>query len=136
MASWKLFLVVLPLFLLLDFVWIGLIMKGFYNEELGDLARRHAGALAPRWGAAILVYVIIPVGIVLFVRPAMGAQAGLFTAFLWGAIFGLIAYGIYDLTNLAVLDKWSVRMTAMDMTWGGAICGVSALWMRAVERWQ
>src|SRR4051794_15618971 len=113
MASWKLFLVILPLFLLLDFVWIGLIMKAFYNEELGDLARRHAGALAPRWGAAILVYVIIPAGIVLFVRPAMGPQAELFTAFTWGAIFGLIAYGVYDLTNLAVLEKWSVRMTAV-----------------------
>lgn len=135
MASWKLFLAVLPLFLVLDFVWIGLVMKGFYDAELGDLARREAGALAPRWGAAVLVYVIIPAGVVLFVRPALGQNGGLGAALAWGALFGLISYGVYDLTNLAVLNNWSIRMTAVDMAWGSTLCGISAVWMKTVERW-
>lgn len=135
MAGWKLFLVVVPVFLLLDFLWLGVLMKNFYSAELGDLARRSGEALSPRWGAAILVYVLIPAGIVAFVRPAMGADASIWRAAAWGAAYGLVAYGVYDLTNLAVLEKWTVRMTLIDMAWGATICGLCAAWMRGVERW-
>jgi uncharacterized membrane protein len=135
MAGWKLFLIVLPAFLLLDFIWLGVLMKNYYSAELGDLARRSGESLSPRWGAAILVYVLIPAGLVAFVRPAMGADASILRAAVWGAAYGLVAYGVYDLTNLAVLEKWTVRMTVIDMAWGATICALSAAWMRGVERW-
>ena len=72
MQNWKLFAIVLPIFLLIDLLWLGVVMKGFYSQELGELARRHGVVLAPRWGAAMLVYLLIPGGIVLFVRPLLG----------------------------------------------------------------
>ena len=68
MKSIALFLILLPIFLVIDLLWLGVIMKSFYAAELGDLARRQGAAVAPRWGAAILVYLLIPAGIVLFVR--------------------------------------------------------------------
>ena len=74
MQNWKLFAIVLPIFLLIDLVWLGVVMKGFYSQELGELARRQGAALAPRWGAAILVYLLIPGGLVLFVRPLAGGR--------------------------------------------------------------
>ena len=135
MASWKLFLVVLPAFLLLDFLWLGILMKGFYDQELGDLARREGAAMAPRWGAAILVYLLIPAGLVAFVRPQLGPDSPIWYAAAWGAAFGLVGYGIYDLTNLAVLEKWTVRMTVIDLAWGATICALCAALMRGVERW-
>ncbi len=133
MTAAKLYLVVLIVFLVMDAVWLGLLMKGFYNTELGDLARRDNGAMSPRWPAAVLVYVIIPLGIVMFVRPAMGSAATWPQAAGWGALFGLIGYGIYDLTNRAVLERWSLKMTVIDMVWGATICGVCALVMRIAE---
>ena len=60
MSAWKLFLIVAPAFLAVDLLWLGVVMKDFYSRELGDLARRVEGALAPRWGAAALVYLMIP----------------------------------------------------------------------------
>lgn len=135
MQSLKLLGIVLPVFLLLDLVWLGVIMKGFYSQELGDLARRQGLALAPRWGAAILVYLLIPGGLVLFVRPLAGEGTPLWQAFAWGAAFGLVLYGVYDLTNLAVLDKWTVRMTVADILWGCMLCGTLSTLMRLADRW-
>ena len=75
MQGFKVFGIVLPIFLLIDLIWLGVIMKDFYSRELGELTRRQDAALAPRWGAAILVYLLIPGGLVLFVRPLLGVNA-------------------------------------------------------------
>ncbi len=135
MKTITLFLILLPIFLLIDLFWLGVIMKSFYAAELGDLARRQGTALAPRWGAAILVYLLIPAGVVLFVRPLLGETSSLLQTFGWGAIFGLVLYGVYDLTNLAILDKWTLRMTIADIIWGGVLCGTTSVIMRFLERW-
>jgi uncharacterized membrane protein len=97
----KLFAIVLPVFLLIDLLWLGVVMKGFYSQELGELARRQGAALAPRWGA----------------------------------VFGLVLYGVYDLTNLALLEKWTVRMTIADIVWGGVLCGTMSVFMQFADRW-
>ena len=136
MTAWKLFAVLVPFVLVVDLLWLGVVMKGFYAQEIGELMRRSGDTLAPRWGAAILVYLVIPAGIVLFVRPLLDVQAAApWPALGWGVVFGLVMYGVYDLTNLAVLDKWTVRVAIADMAWGGVLCGISSVLMYYVERW-
>jgi len=121
MRELKLYFCLLPIFLVVDLAWVGWLMKDFYSDQFGDLARRSGGSLAPRWGAAIAAYLIIPLGIVLFVHHrAMGQELGVYL--LWGAIYGAILYGVYDLTNRAVLDKFSLTMTLVDLGWGTFIC--------------
>ncbi|WP_010585744.1 DUF2177 family protein [Schlesneria paludicola] len=127
------FLIILPCFLALDCLWIGVLMNSFYNHEIGELARRSEGALAPRWGAALLVYLLIPGGIVVFVRPALDMKGSLLHAFGIGALFGLVVYGVYDLTNRAILQNWSLRMTVIDMVWGSSLCGAMAIMMRLAK---
>lgn len=129
MAFLKLYGLVLAIFLVLDLVWLGVVMKEFYSREMGELARRNGVALAPRWAAAIPVYLLIPLGIVVFVRPLIGDGEPLSHAFGWGALYGLILYGVYDLTNLAVIEKWTVRMTVADMIWGCLLCGTNSVTM-------
>lgn len=131
----KAMLVVLPVFLAADAVWIGYLMKSFYDTELGDLARRSGGDLSPRWAAAIVVYILIPSGIVLFVRPLLGSDSSWWHALGWGAAYGLIVYGVYDLTNRAVLDQWSLRMTIVDIIWGSTLCAVSSVAMWSASGW-
>lgn len=134
MQALKVFAIVLPAFLILDLVWLGVVMKTFYSEELGELARRQGTSLAPRWSAAILVYLLIPGGLVVFVRPLLGVNATGWQAIGWGAIYGLVLYGVYDLTNFAVLEKWSVRMTLADIAWGCFLCGMTSAIMRLADR--
>lgn len=130
-----LILILVPVVLVLDLIWLGIVMKGFYAQEMGELMRRNGEAFAPRWGAAFLVYLLIPAGLVFFVRPLLIEHAAAWQAFAWGAAFGLVLYGVYDLTNLAVLEKWTVKLTIADMAWGGVLCGTSSLLMQFVDRW-
>lgn len=135
MRELKLYLLLLPIFLAIDLLWLGVIMKGFYQQELGELARRANGALAPRWGAAIVVYLLLPAGIVLFVRPHLGTSQPLWAAFGWGALYGLVVYGVYDFTNWSVLEKWTARMTFADVLWGIVLCGTTTVAMQVIDRW-
>ena len=110
-------------FVILDGLWLGLVMKGFYRDQLGPIARMRDGSIAPVWPAAALVYVLLAAGIALFVAPRAG---DLRMALGLGAAFGLIAYGVYDLTNHATLARWPTAVTVADMLWGTASCAIVA----------
>lgn len=121
MRELKLYACLLPVFVIIDMAWVGWLMKDFYSDQFGEMARRSQGSLSPRWGAAIITYLIIPLGIVLFVQPrAAGSELGAYL--FWGALYGAILYGVYDLTNRAVLENFSLTMTLVDMSWGTFIC--------------
>ena len=56
-------------------------------------------------------------------------------AFTWkaaaaGALFGLIAYGIYDFTNLSTLRGYPLQLAVVDTLWGTFLCGMTAAAMR------
>jgi len=108
-------------FLALDALWLGVVARSFYARQLGDLLRND-----PRWGAAALFYLIYVGGVVvLAVLPALeGRSPG--KALGLGALLGLVAYGAYDLTNLATLRGFPTRMVAVDLAWGTVLTGVVA----------
>ena len=109
----KLYFATLVAFLAIDLVWLGLVARTFYNKHLGFL-------MAPQvnWPAALIFYLLFVVGILVFaVLP--GLEAGsLTTTLVRAALFGLIAYATYDLTNLATLKDWPVLVTVVDLIWG------------------
>ncbi len=128
-------MLLVPFVLLVDLLWLGVIMKNFYAQEIGGILKREGQSLAPRWIPAILVYGLIPAGLVLFVRPQLGVDTTLLQTFVSGALFGLIVYGVYDFTNLAILDAWTLRVTLADIAWGCVLCGTSSMVMRLIEQW-
>jgi len=109
----KLYLVTFIAFLAVDAVWLALVARTFYRKYLGFLM-----APNPNWLAAILFYLLFVVGaLVLAVLP--GLETGsLKTTLLRGALFGLVAYATYDLTNLATVKDWPLIVTVVDMIWG------------------
>jgi uncharacterized membrane protein len=109
-----LFLVALIAFGVLDGLWLGVFMGGFYKTHLSPLARVSGDKLAPLWGPALFVYVLLASGIVAFVLPRNYADASIVR----GALFGLVVYGVYDLTNLVTLRAWPVVLTLIDIAWG------------------
>lgn len=121
-----LYLITFAVFFCIDMVWLGVVAKGFYRRHLGPL-------LSPKvnWMAAILFYLLFIFGLLVFiVRPAVLAGAP-GRAFLLGALFGLIAYATYDLTNLATVKDWPLLVTVVDLVWGtvlgGSVSGLAAL---------
>lgn len=119
-------------FILLDVVWLGFIANGFYKRELGPLLRQHAnGDLDPRWLPAILLYALIVLGLALFALPRAHSVA---TAAMWSALFGVIAYSVYDLTNYATMQGFPLKVVAIDMVWGGVVCAAAGAAMQAWGR--
>jgi len=126
----KLYLLTVPIFFAIDLIWLGAIAKGFYQRQLGPL-------LAPKvnWGAAVSFYLLYIAGILFFaVRPALHEDSILKAALL-GSLFGLITYATYDLTNLATLRHWPIRVVVVDIAWGMCLCSLVALCSFAVSRW-
>jgi uncharacterized membrane protein len=112
----KLYGIALPVFFVIDMVWLGLVAKGFYARQIGALLKPDVN-----WVAAIVFYLLFIVGLVVFViAPAM--EKGSWShALLFGALFGLVCYATYDLTNLAVAKDWPLLVTVVDVAWGGVL---------------
>ncbi len=114
----KLYIIALPVFLAMDMAWLGLVAKNFYAKRIGFLMKTEIN-----WTAAVLFYLLFIIGLVLFViMPAVGKNSWVH-ALLFGALFGLIAYATYDLTNLATLKDWPLLVTIVDLAWGAVLAG-------------
>jgi uncharacterized membrane protein len=125
----KQWVVGLVAFVAVDFVWIGVVANGFYRRELGTLLRMRGDNLDPRLLPAFLLYALVVAGLILFALPR--ARSGsLLDAIGWSALFGLIAYSVYDLTNYATMQGFPLRVAAVDMVWGAVVCGITgaAVW--------
>lgn len=116
------YLAALIAFLIIDGIWLGVIARGFYAEQLGELLRP-----SPNWSVAGLFYLFYVVGIVVFAVMPAHAQQSWMVAVGYGALLGLIAYGTYDLTNLATLRNWPVVMSVVDMIWGSVLTATVSL---------
>ena len=119
----KLYAIALPAFFAIDMVWLGLIARKFYKEQIGFLMKPDIN-----WTAAIIFYLLFLIGLVVFViEPSVVKKE--FARALWtGALFGLITYATYDLTNLATLKDWPMKVVIVDMIWGTVLAaGVSAV---------
>ena len=109
----KLFFIALPVFFVIDIVWLVLVAKNFYQKQIGFLMKPDIN-----WLAAIIFYLLFIAGLVTFViSPAVEKQSWVH-ALIFGALFGLITYATYDLTNLATLKDWPLMVTIVDLIWG------------------
>ena len=109
----KLYLSTLVAFFAIDMLWLGLVARNMYSKYLGFLL-----SPKPNWMAAIIFYLLFIVGLIVFaVIPGLKAES-LKTALLLAALFGLVTYATYDLTNLATLKNWPLGITIVDMVWG------------------
>jgi uncharacterized membrane protein len=109
----KLYFATLIAFFAMDMVWLGLVARTFYRQYLGFLM-----APSPNWLAVVIFYLLFIAGILVFVVLPGLKDNSLKTTLLRAALFGLITYATYDLTNFATLKDWPVLVTVVDMIWG------------------
>jgi len=108
----------------LDAFWLGMVAPRFYKSQIGFIMAKN-----PNWLAAVLFYALYVAGMVIFVT---GREGTLQQAALRGALFGLVCYATYDLTNLATLEGWPVLITVVDLCWGtflSATTALAAVWL-------
>ena len=109
------------IFLIIDVIWLSFSVKSFYRPNIGHLLLD-----TPLMWAAILFYLIYVIGLaVVIIEPSLdyqNTQKFLIKAFM----FGLVAYGTYNLTNMATIKGWSPNVVFVDMIWGGSLTTFSS----------
>ena len=123
------YVIVLAIFLAIDFVWLSTAGRTIYVSEIGGLLRER-----PNFLVAFQFYALFSLGLLVFViEPA--APSGFSTrALLMGGFFGLVAYATYDLTNLATMKGFTSKIALIDMLWGTVLsAGVTGLSLTAIK---
>ena len=128
------YVISLLIFAVLDIIWLMVMGAALYRPLLGDIL-----APAVRLGPAIVFYLLYPIGLVVFaIAPALKADS-LSTALILGALFGVLTYATYDLTNFATLRNWTLQLTLIDITYGAfmgaVVCGLTYLVAPTIAGW-
>lgn len=126
----KLYALTIPVFFLIDMIWLGSLAKKFYGDNVGHLLSEKVN-----WKAALLFYIIYIIGILYYsVVPSL-EDGNWQSALLLGSTFGFFTYATYDLTNLATLKNWSVKVVLVDIIWGMILCGAVAATSFQLAKW-
>jgi len=126
----KLYIYTVPVFFLIDMLWLGIVARGFYRSQLNVILSDQVN-----WAAAVVFYLIYIVGILFFaVRPAINNGSWI-QAVILGALFGFFTYATYDLTNLATIKDWPMAIVVVDVVWGMSLCGLVSLSSFTISKW-
>ncbi len=117
-----LYLITFVVFFVIDFIWLKFVASGFYSTKIG-----HLMASEPKLLPALIFYLIFVVGVIIFaVLPGYESQ-NLWKTIMLGALFGMLSYSTYDLTNLATLKGWPVSITIIDIIWGTSVSTITSI---------
>lgn len=112
----------LCLFLALDLLWIRVIAQNFYRRTIGHLLREQARLLP-----ALLFYTCYVAILFYLVITAHGAEGSVVQVAIGGALFGIIGYGTYDITNYALIRGWPLSVTIIDLIWGAFVTSITSI---------
>ena len=113
-----LYLATLIVLIPIDFLFLGVVAKGFFTSQVGDMLGEIR--LAP----AILFYLLYVIGILVFVSGPAGATRQ--STLLYGALFGFFCYATFELTALSLLKHWTWPVVMLDVAWGTFVTAVSS----------
>ena len=117
------------IFLIVDVIWLSFSIKSFYRPNLGQLLLDK-----PVMWAAVMFYLIYILGLsVVIIEPSLNYQ-GTFSFLFKAFMFGLVAYGTYNLTNMATIKGWSTSVVFVDMIWGGSLTSFSSFFGIAIAK--
>jgi len=117
----KIFIVLFILVLLIDIPVISLLFKNRWEKTVQNI---QGSPLQIRTLYAFITYILIPIGLFIFVYPKIDNNNWIQTSILYGFLFGFISYGIFDFTNLAILSKYPLDLAIIDSVWGGILCAI------------
>ena len=126
----KLYLLTVPVFFVIDLIWLGVVAKNYYQKNLNYILSPNVN-----WTAAIIFYLMYIAGILIFaVLPGL-VKDSLRHAAVWGALFGFFTYATYELTNLALLKDWPLNIVIVDILWGVVLCSAVASLSFYLAKW-
>lgn len=110
------FFIVLVVFLVLDLPMITFINKEMYKNLFDNINNGSYVDTSNMIIGAIVAYLLLAYGLYTFAIK----NKSIFN----GALFGLVVYGVYNFTNLAVIAKYGLMQSVIDTTWGTILCSM------------
>lgn len=111
---------VAALYLIFDLPWIGYFGRGLYTSVVKDI---QGSTLTPRLAGAVGAYLFLTIGMTYIV---IANSKDRIDAAKKGALFGLVLYGVFDFTNLAMFNNWNWTVTVVDIIWGTMLSALVA----------
>lgn len=109
--------------LILDFLWIGLYMGKKYTKEVPKI---QGSDMDPKVIYAIFAYLLMVIGLNIFVVPNISKENRLMDSLKYGFTFGIVMYGVYDFTAATVFKDWNIQLALVDVMWGGFVYFMAA----------
>ncbi len=131
----KILAIAITIFIFLDLLWLGLIAKNLYQEQLGFIARQKNGQISFILSVGLLTQAIIALGLAVLISIALQLSPHLLTAVLTGAFTGFVIYATYDLTNLSFVAGWPLKVTVIDILWGTAQGSLAGFYLYYLWQW-
>ena len=120
-----LWLLTTVIFFIGDALWLSFVLKPYFIPRIAHLMQVTADGYAVNYVVAFIAYIILTIGLYwLVVAPCIAASYG--AIFFNGALFGFCLYGVYDCTNYAILNNWSLLFSSIDVLWGTVWCGMTS----------
>lgn len=110
--------------LVLDFLWIWLYMGRQYGKMI---PRIQGSELKMNILSSVAAYFLMVVALIYLVLPNIRSSSlyRLQDSIRYGALFGLVAYGIYDFTAGAVFKNWDFNLAIIDICWGAFVYAIT-----------
>jgi uncharacterized membrane protein len=117
------FLISIATMTVLDAGWLGYFAPRFYRKHIGFIL-----ADKPDFVAAAAFYLIYILGLTVFVvYPGWNNLDSVLHIIGLGALYGLVTYATYDLTNQSTVKNWPLKVTIVDMLWGTFLTSVVSI---------
>ncbi|MGV8130517.1 MAG: DUF2177 family protein [Candidatus Pacearchaeota archaeon] len=120
------FLAVFISIVVLDLIFISTLILPIYQDSVSSTLKA-----TPSITSSLLAWLLITLGIIYFVNPNSKNKK---QSFKKGALFGLIVYGVYSLTNYAIIQNWTIKMAIIDIIWGMILCGTLSVINKAISK--
>ncbi len=109
-------------FIVIDLIWLGFIAKSFYRHQLSNLMAEKV-----KWIPALIFYLVYTIGVLYLVVLPASDKSSLSQALLMGALLGFVSYSTYDLSNMATIRDWPVKVVFADIVWGTILTAIVSL---------
>ena len=121
--------------LLMDYIWLGYVVKKFTIAEFGELiVLDDKGSIKINLAAGFFAWAVIVMIVYIFVLKSWyGSTLG--SAAIYGGILGGLTYAMYDFTNLTFLKNYSFQFSVVDVCWGIFLCGMISVVMFGVDKY-
>ena len=125
MINTRILLIIIFVFIV-DLIWVGKITRTKWDINIENI---QGIPLKPNTTFAILSYICLIGGLIYFVQNESQINKNNYIqkSLINGAIFGLVVYGVYDLTNLSLFKNWNINLAITDIIWGMLLCSIIPL---------